>query len=43
VAATYDLTPGAINNESTLKFLPLLVGVVGVFGLGLGVWLVRRQ
>ncbi|MBX7105550.1 MAG: GldG family protein [Gemmataceae bacterium] len=43
VAATYDLTPGAMNNETTLKFLPLLVGVVGVFGLGLGVWLVRRQ
>jgi ABC-type uncharacterized transport system len=43
MAATYELTPDAQLKETQLKFLPLLVSVVGVLGLGLGIWLVRRQ
>jgi hypothetical protein len=43
VAQTFELNPDALLKETQLKFLPLLVSVVGVAGLGLGVWLVRRQ
>src|SRR5207302_9963874 len=43
MAATFELNPEAQLKETQLKFLPLLVSVIGVVGLGLGVWLVRRQ
>ncbi len=43
MAQTFELTPDATLKETQLKFLPLLVSIIGVLGLGLGVWLVRRQ
>jgi uncharacterized membrane protein YhaH (DUF805 family) len=43
VTPTFELNPAVIGQESAIKFLPLLIATIGVLGLGLGVWLVRRQ
>lgn len=40
---TFELNPTVINHVDVLRFLPLLIAVVGVIGLGLGVWIVRRR
>ena len=43
LATTYEVNPDAMLKETQLKLLPLLISVVGVLGLGLGMWIVRRQ
>jgi hypothetical protein len=39
----YAMDPKAADNVARLYFLPLVLALVGIVGLGLGVWVVRRR
>jgi hypothetical protein len=39
----FVLEPSATDRTARLYFLPLVLSLVGIFGLGAGVWVVRRR
>jgi hypothetical protein len=39
----FALEPSALERSSRLYFLPLVLALVGIIGLGAGVWVVRRR
>ena len=39
----YMLSPSASDNIERMRFMPTWFMILGIFGLGIGVWLVRRR
>jgi hypothetical protein len=39
----YEMDRGVVTYSDRLRYMPLLVSSVAVLGLGIGVWLARRQ
>jgi ABC-type uncharacterized transport system len=40
---TFVLEPSALDRSTRIYFLPLVLALVGIVGLGAGVWVVRRR